>query len=324
MEAILQLRRQLAPDNGADFILAGLRAVAAEEDWAGQGLVVPSRATVNRKLAAAGVLATNPRKRPRRSYRSFSYAQPRDCYQLDGTFHALADGTQVVAIDVIDDCTRRWLAASVALRETTNAAIAALGQAVTANGAPGLVLADNGRAFTGATTNGSATTPRFPAFVSDAGSRLIHSSPYHPQTLGKCERLHQSAKKLLAHHFPTPAATPAALQTQLDHVRLTYNTRWHTVIGRTPDQAWNNAPALGGPQHLPAQTDARIWRTRADDRARFKLGKRHHIAIDNIHKGQPITVIANANHITVYNLTGTPIAQGHIDPERTYHRLKAA
>ena len=65
---------------------------------------MPSRATINRVLGRADLLARNPRKRPKSSWRRFSYARPRDCFQIDGTEHTLADGTVVVAIDIIDDC----------------------------------------------------------------------------------------------------------------------------------------------------------------------------------------------------------------------------
>src|SRR3954452_15644135 len=82
---VCRLREQLAPDNGADAIRAELELHAARAGWAAQGLVVPSRATINRLLDRAGLLVKNPAKRPRSSYRRFAYARPRDCYQIDAT-----------------------------------------------------------------------------------------------------------------------------------------------------------------------------------------------------------------------------------------------
>src|ERR1700704_5470307 len=147
VEQILRLRQELAPDHGADNIVAALREAAGEAGWVGHGLRVPSRATVNRILDRRGLLAKNPAKRPRSSWRRFSYARPRDCYQIDGTEHRLADATVVVAIDVIDDCTRTWVASYVAAAETIDASLAAMAAAITQWGAPGMVLADNGSAF---------------------------------------------------------------------------------------------------------------------------------------------------------------------------------
>ena len=185
---IVALRGELAPDNGSDNIHAALLEQATAPGWP-PGVAVPARATINRVLGRADLLKRNPRKRPKSSYRRFAYARPRDCFQIDGTEHTLTDGSVVVAIDIIDDCSRVWVASHVAPAETAAAAIAAFTGAVAEFGAPGLVLADNGSAFTGGPNRHRLTRPgRFAAAVTASCARLIHSSPYHPQTLGKCER----------------------------------------------------------------------------------------------------------------------------------------
>jgi transposase InsO family protein len=246
VERIVALRAELAPDSGADNIHAALLEAATEPDWPA-GAAVPARATINRVLGRQDLLARNPRKRPKSSWRRFAYARPRDCFQIDGTEHTLADGSVVVAIDIIDDCSRAWVASYVAPRETAEAAIAALTGAIAEFGAPGLVLADNGSAFSGGARHRNLTRPgRFATTVLSHGSRLIHSSPYHPQTLGKCERLHQTADKLLTHFYDGPAATNAELQTRLDSVRQHYNTRRrHSACGQTSPNAYEarQAPA---------------------------------------------------------------------------------
>ncbi len=186
---IVRLRGELAPDNGADNIRAGLETLANTQDWAGRGWRVPVRATINRILDRHGLLAKNPAKRPRASWRRFSYARPRDCYQIDGTEYTLADGSTVVAIDVIDDCSRVWVASHVAPAETIDAALAAIGKAVAQWGPPGMVLADNGAAFAHKNrTRDKTLTSRFSRTLArEHGCRVIHSSPYHPQTCGKVE-----------------------------------------------------------------------------------------------------------------------------------------
>ncbi|MGZ4619680.1 MAG: integrase core domain-containing protein [Frankiaceae bacterium] len=238
IERIVTLRRELAPEGGADNIRAALLEAVQLPDWPA-GAPVPARATINRVLGRAGLLVRNPRKRPKSSWRRFAYARPRDCFQIDGTQHTLADGSVVVAIDIIDDCSRRWVASLVARTETATAAITAFTRAIAEVGAPALVLADNGTAFTGRFGAKQLTRPGgFAATVTAAGARLIHSSPHHPQTLGKCERLHQTAARLLAHRWPHPAATIEELQQRLDDVREHYNTRRrHSALGTTPQRA---------------------------------------------------------------------------------------
>jgi hypothetical protein len=91
VERIVALRAQLAPDHGADNIHAALLEAAQETDWPA-GAAVPARPTINRVLGRAGLLARNPAKRPKSSWRRFAYARPRDCFQIDGTEHTLTDG----------------------------------------------------------------------------------------------------------------------------------------------------------------------------------------------------------------------------------------
>src|SRR5689334_14518989 len=108
---ICKLRAELGPDNGADFIRDALIDVHARTRprWS-----VPSRSTINRALARHDLLVRSPAKRPRSSWRRFSYARPRDCYQIDATQVQLADSTAVVVFDVLDDCTRTLVACHAA------------------------------------------------------------------------------------------------------------------------------------------------------------------------------------------------------------------
>lgn len=320
---IVALRAELAPDSGADNIHAALLEQAGQPGWPAGS--VPARATINRVLGRQQLLVRNPRKRPRSSYRRFAYARPRDCYQIDGTEHTLADGSVLVAIDMIDDCSRAWVASHVAARETTAAAIAALTGAIAEFGAPGLVLADNGSAFTGRVGPTNLTRPgRFAAAVTATGARLIHSSPYHPQTLGKCERLHQTADKLLDHFFPEPAASIDQLQQRLDQVRSHYNDRRrHSAVGTTPRRAWDQAPAHGGPGQLPLQTDATVHRLTVIAHGTVTLGS-HLIRLGARHAGTEVTALVNGNQVSFYALSGALIGQLTLDPAKRYATLCAA
>lgn len=327
---VLRLRRELAPDAGADSILPELVELARARDWAGTGLRVPSRATINRILDRAGLLEKNPAKRPRSSWRSFGFARPRDCYQIDGTEHTLADGTIVVALDVIDDCSRVWVASHVAPGETIEAALAAMDAADAGWGLPGLVLCDNGTAFAHPNRYQDKTlSSHFSRTLATKGTRVIHSSPYHPQTCGKCERLHGTAAKLLTHFYPDPPADITELQTRLDVVRAHYNTvRRHSSIGRIPpQQAWHNAPAHGGPADLPRQTDATVHVLTVVSNGTVSLGN-HILSIGRAHTGTTVTLLRNGDHVTAYAPHGQPLGHLVLNPDHRYqgklHQLPAA
>jgi putative transposase len=316
---ILRLRQQLAPDNGADFIRDHLTVTATSQNWAGRGWRIPARATINRILARHNLLASNPRKRPRASWRRFSYARPRDCYQIDATQTHLADGTTVVVVDVLDDCTRPLLACHAAAAETSTAATTAITTAITEYGPPGIVLSDNGAAFTGRHRHDNAAPTRFARTITATGARLIHSSPYHPQTCGKVERHHQTLKRWLAHQ-PAQPTTPAELQHLLEDYREHYNTRRpHSALARrTPRQAWDQADAHGGPGHPPVQTDATVHTLTVSPDGTARLGKQMRLRIGSAHAGHTITVIRDNDRATAYTSSGDPIGHIHLDHTKRY------
>lgn len=315
---IVRLRTELAPDNGADPIRDALQDLALEQAWDKRGWQVPARATINRILARAGLLDRNPRKRPKASLRRFAYARPRDCYQIDATEVVLAGGTKVVVFDVLDDCTRLLVACHAALSETSAAAIAAITAACDEFGAPGIVLCDNGSAFT-SRCRPNTKPSAFTGTVTGWGTRLIHSSPYHPQTCGKVERHHQTLKRWLACQ-PVQPATLAELQTLLERYREHYNTRRrHSALGRrTPHDAWTTAEHLGSPEHLPVQADADVHYLKVSATGTINLGRGHRIRIGTTHAAQTITVIHDHDRATAYTSDGDPIGYIHLDHTKTY------
>jgi putative transposase len=315
---ICKLRADLGVDNGADFIRVALVSIHAKT---GPSWRVPARSTINRVLRRHNLSALNPAKRPRSSWRRFSFAQPRDCYQIDATEVTLAGGGKAVIFDVLDDCTRQLVACHAAPRETAAAAVAAITKAVNAYGAPAIVLADNGTAFTHRLIHPDGAPSRFTRAVTGWGTRLIHSSPYHPQTCGKVERHHQTLKKWL--HTQPPPATLHALQRLLDTYREHYNThRPHSALPArsTPQQAWRQAPTLGGPSHLPIQTDASVHRCAVNNFGTINIGK-HRVGVGCAYHGLTLTAIRDSDHATVYHPDGHPIGHAHLQPDKRYVAL---
>lgn len=313
---IIRLRGELAPDNGADAIIAALGPVAQREGWAQKGWRVPHRSTVNKILKRAGLVKSEPRKRPRSSFRRFAYARPRDCYQIDATEVKLADGSAAAVFEVLDDCTRLLAACTAADAETAAGAVAAITAAAARHGAPAIVLCDNGAAFTGGPRARGAGASAFARTVAGLGSRLIHSSPYHPQTCGKVERHHQTLKRWLATR-PVPA-TLTGLQALLDQYREHYNTRrHHTAVKTTPQRAWDTAGSHGGPGHLPRQDDATVHHLTVATNGAIGLGGLA-INIGKPRAGTKVTAIRDNGHVTVYATDGTPLGHIHLNHTKRY------
>lgn len=314
-DEIVRLRGVLGRDNGAESIAYHLEKVAREQDWEQQGWTVPSRATINSILKRRGLVVPEPRKRPKSSYRRFQYARPRDCYQIDATELVLTTGEKVVVFEVLDDCTRTLVASTVAPSETAAGAITAIGRAFTDFGAPAIVLSDNGTAFTSRLTKGG--TSRFTRHVTDAGARLIHSSPYHPQTCGKVERHHRTFKEWLTDQ-PTQPATETELQTLCDVYQHFYNTeRRHSTANMPPRQAWDTAPCLGGPDHLPAQQDATIHPLTVSKTGVISIGSVS-VSIGRARAGQTVTVLRDGDHVTTYERGGAVLGHLHLDHTKRY------
>lgn len=315
---ILKLRDDLVPDNGADFILDKLNEVHAST---GPAWTVPARSTVNRVLARHDKLDRNPKKRPRSAWRRFSYARPRDCYQQDATEIVLADGSKAVAFEVLDDCTRTLVACRAHPAETAAGAIDAAQWAVREYGAPALWLTDNGAAFTARLTNPGKAISGFTRLVTGWGTRLIHSSPYHPQTCGKVERHHQTLKKWL--RTQPPPATRADLQALLDTYRDYYNHhRRHSALPRrmTPAEAWASAESAGGPDHPPRQVDATLHRCTVDHQGKIKVAGAR-TCVGKTYAGATVTAIRDGEYATIYNANGQPIGRLHLDPAKRYVTL---
>jgi putative transposase len=311
---ILKLRDDLVPDSGADHILDALVEVHARigPEWA-----VPARSTVNRVLGRHDRLDRNPKKRPRSSWRRFAYARPRDCYQQDGTEWELADATKVVIFDVLDDCTRMLVACRAHPGETAKAAVDAAEHAMREHGAPALWLTDNGLAFTAERAQPGKGISSFTRTILSFGTRLIHSSPYHPQTCGKIERHHQTLKKWL--RAQPRATTLAELQTQLDEYRCYYNNRRHSALPErmTPAQAWATAKNLGGPTSPPRQVDATLHRCKVGKKGDVGVAS-HSMHLGRAWAGTTITAIRDGNRITVYDPDGNALGHATLDPEKKW------
>jgi transposase InsO family protein len=233
-DAIVALRKELDQ--------AGHDAGAETIGWhlSQRGSPAPSVATIWRILSRRGFLTPQPHKRPRSSWHRFEADLPNECWQLDITHWPLADGTEAEILDIIDDHSRLFVGSTARAVFKAPDVVTDLYAAMTEHGRPERLLTDNGAVFTGAYRGRGWVALEREAIA--CGIRLGHSKPYHPQTCGKVERLHQTLKKWLARQPRVGSVTE--LQTQLDVFRGYYNTqRPHRALHRrTPATAWAARP----------------------------------------------------------------------------------
>jgi transposase InsO family protein len=287
--AIVAARAELAAE-GWDFGAISIRYRLLFE-----GLEPPAARTIHRILAREGLVVAAPAKRPRSSLRRFTFPATDDCWQIDAFHHTLADGTEVVVFQLIDDHSRYEVATLAWPAEDTAGAWECAAAAIRRYGKPRMLLSDNGLAFTG---KRMGFTVMFEDNLRLLGVKSITSRPYHPQTNGKNERAHQTIQRWLAAR--PPAASIDSLQHLLDEYRVAYNTRAHQALdGATPRDR-----RLAGIRHQPAQAALEpvtfVTTTRTNQRGTIQAAaSRIPLGIEFAHL--PVTVFTTGTHVLVFH-----------------------
>lgn len=280
----------------------------------------PAVSTIWRILTARGFVTPQPHKRPRSSYVRFASEQPNQMWATDTTHWALADGTDVEILNILDDHSRLCLASTT--RRVFKAADVDHDYRHTADqySDPAALLSDNGAIFTGHSRGGGRVALEVTLIA--RGVHPVHTRPYHPQTNGKVERFHQTLKKWL--RTQPPARTLPQLRRQLDTFRDYYNNdRPHRALGRrTPAQAYAARPKAQ--PHLPG-IDTTHWRTRRDtidESGTVTLrhnSRLHHIGLGRALAATKILVLVHDLDIRIIDRdTGELLRDLVLDPTKDY------
>jgi len=312
-EEILELRKELL-DKGVD---AGAHTIAAHLER--RHGAAPSVSTIWRILSRRGFVNPQPQKRPRSSFIRFEADMPNERWQADITHVRLGDGQEVEILDVIDDHSRLFIASVARARFKAADVVQSFHEAGASHGFPAQLLTDNGAVFTAAPRGGRCALELETARL---GIRSVHSAPYHPQTCGKVERLHQTLKRFLSKQ--DPAETIEQLQDQLDAFRDYYNTvRPHRSLGRrTPAEAFAARPkAVPSLQGLEVPGRFRLRRDKVDITGVVTLrhnSRLHHIGIGRKLFGTRVLVLVDGLQVRVITEDGELLRDLVLDPSRDY------
>lgn len=309
-DRIVLVRKQLAENgdyNGPQSI--GERLVADGVPG------VPSRATIARILTRRGLVVPQPRKRPRSSYRRFVAARPNQMWQSDWTGWRLVGGRPVAIAGTLDDHSRLLVGIGACHGDGTAQLVwSVMSAAIGRYGVPMCSLSDNGRVYSLARyhLDGEAA---FEINLKALGCQVITSTPYHPQTCGKIERLWQTLKKWLHAHGPYPSL--ADLNAALREFAEYYNTRraHRALQGRTPASVFAaGTPARPTARPLPARSSLR--QVHASPAGIVSAG-RYRVNLGRHWANLPMTVIKDSDHITIY--TGNQLVRVlDADPTRIH------
>jgi transposase InsO family protein len=315
-EEIVRLRTALLAE--------GLDAGALTIQWhlARTRGAAPSPSSIIRLLRRRGLVAAEPRKRPRSSFIRFQASLPNELWQSDATHWSLADGSSVEILNTIDDHSR-MLVGAVPFRTLKAAdAVAALHQSAARVGYPAALLTDNAAVFSGASRQGKVLLE---SELERLGIRSTHARPYHPQTCGKVERFHQTQKQWL--RAQPPAATLEELQSQLDRFRLHYNLhRPHRALGRRTPQEVFDARVKAGPGSAPAAVHYRVRYDTVDAQGKVSLrydSRLLHIGLGRTYRGTKIVLFVADRAVRVLTEDGDLLRELVLDPTRDYQRQSA-
>jgi transposase InsO family protein len=314
-DEIVELRKDLV-DQGLD---AGAHTIEVHLARRHGEAGVPSVATIWRILVRRGFVTPQPQKRPRSSFVRFEADQPNERWQADITHVRLVDGEEVEILNVIDDHSRFLIASDALVVFKAADVVASFHRATAAHGFPASLLTDNGAVFTAAPRGGRCAIELETARL---GIRSVHSRPYHPQTCGKVERLHQTLKRFLARQ--EPATTIEALQVNLDRFGDYYNTvRPHRAIGRkTPAEAFGARPrATPSLARLAVPGRFRLRRDKVDITGVVTLRRNsrlHHIGLGRKLIGTRVLVLVDDLQVRVITEDGELLRELTLDPSRDY------
>jgi transposase InsO family protein len=317
VQTVVALRERLAAeghDAGAHTIAHHLAQESGNER-------VPSVSTIWRILRRQGLVASQPQKRPRSSLIRFQADLPNEMWQADITHWCLADGTDTEILNVIDDHSRLFLASQAFSTVKAPDVVDVFHKTASLHGLPASLLTDNGAVFTGFYRKGKVLLE---TELERLGIEFKNSRPYHPQTCGKIERLHQTLKRYLARQ---PAvSTLAELQAQLDTFAHYYNTRrpHRALHGATPLQAYSARIKAKPVGQASASTHFRVRHDKVDKTGKVTLryeSRLYKIGLGRAHKGRHIKLLVADRDIRVIDTNGQLIRELTLDPNRRYQPL---
>lgn len=288
--------------------------------------VTLSRATIARHLAKSGLVAPEPKKRPRSSYVRFQAQMPNETWQSDFTHYPLTGGTDAEILTWLDDCTRMAIRVTAHQRITTPIVLAEFREAIKTSGIPASTLTDNGMVYT-VRLAGIGRQGGRNAF--EAELRRLHivqknGRPNHPTTQGKVERFQQTLKKWLRAQVSDPE-TIEQLQALLNEFVDEYNHRRpHRSLPHraTPAALFDTMPKALPGNSRDTDTHDRIRHDRIDKTGAVTLrvnGKMHHIGIGRTHARTHVILLIQDLNVRIINaITGELLRELTINPERDY------
>ena len=290
-----------------------------------------SRATIARRLAAAGLVVPEPNKKPKSAYIRFEADQPNQTWQADFTHYRLVRpdgraGRDTEILSWLDDHSRFALSVTAHHRVTGPIVLATFRATTAEHGIPASTLTDNGMVFTTRLAGGhrgAGTRNGFEHELRKLGVVQKNSRPNHPTTCGKVERFQQTLKKWLRAQPEQPGMIDD-LQALLDAFVEEYNEhRPHRSLPHraTPATAYTARPKATVSDRA-GDTHDRVREDRIDKSGKVTLrygGQLYSIGVGRTHARTRVILLVQDLHVRIVNaVTGELLRELVLDTSKRY------
>lgn len=212
-----------------------------------EGVRAPSASTITAILHRQEQIAAEESLK-HRAFQRFEMARPNELWQMDfkGYFR-LEAGEKCHPLTVLDDYSRFLIGLRACSDQSHLTVKTQLSELFRQYGLPERMLMDNGSPWgDDAETRHTVLT----VWLMRLGIQVCHSRPYHPQTLGKDERLHRTLQVELLRHLKPD--TLSECQAQFDRWREVYNAqRPHEALDLQPPASRYQPSLRPFPEVLP-------------------------------------------------------------------------
>lgn len=231
-QAICQARSELEAEAHDVDRLHSVGAAAIQARLRAQGLTVPSPASIERVLQAAGLSRRRRGGQAEVVYPHLSPTAPQELVQVDILPHFLTGGKAVACFNAIDVVSHLPTGHAYPTKRAKEV-VACLIRVWQTLGLPRYTQFDNEGCFSGGFTHRRVLgqVVRLALLV---GTEVVFSPFYHPQSNGVVERFHQDYAEHVWRH--TDLAGRAAVNAQADWFFRAYRTSTHIAAlkGTTP------------------------------------------------------------------------------------------
>jgi transposase InsO family protein len=249
-------------------------------DEASQQLQLPAPSTITKILQRNGMISPEESEK-REHFQRFEHPRPNDLWQMDFKGHfPLENGRRCHPLTVLDDHSRFLLGLVACPNEEASTTKEALTHIFRRYGLPFRMTMDNGSPWGHIANRGNKQGERrytaFELWLMRLGIRVSHSSPFHPQTQGKDERLHRTLKLELLSDYNWRDLQ--ACQPGFDHWRSGYNCeRPHEALEMKVPASRYEPSGRPFPEILPAlEYDAGVEVRKVNDRGNIKYRKKYY------------------------------------------------